>query len=342
MSEYDDYDEYMDYDDVYTGAQRSDENRFTKWLKHSFRQRRLAYITSTILIGLLAWWSGQWVAPILYLFVFFTVVKIMEAYQKRGMQIVIESRLQGELITHCQYYEKPILVPHSSIRIWGVPNSRLKDVLAFGDDTPPVHTHSISFVDYFEPMPNGDIVMVHPRDANFGNFSLYARLNPDLAEAMKEVGEHRMQNQALRDAVLDMYKDGRFGDDEAKARATVGSILMDVQAAEKKFSGTAAANRSLWMLYKDTIPRQNQKLLMMHQDIPRIAMAEAAKLTHVLNDHPMGRETYARIQQMLEHTEVMDYDERVRDLVKRGQKQSLEDGLVRRANTHGEVTHVRT
>lgn len=291
------------------------ENRLLKWLRLSFRKRKVVYVTSFLAIAGGAFWIENWFPPVFFLVVAIAVTRIIRALSKTGRTWVIECRIQGEIIRHCNYYQKPIQVPSSWIRIHVLPHSRLKDVISFGDNTPPVRTHNIVIVDYYEERPTGEILMVYPQDANFSNFALQARVNPDIVAAMKEVGAMRSANFDFREAVVEMFYAGKLGKDPAEAGRKLRQLLLDYDVVESKLANSAAAKRALWLYYKDVVPTLHKHVVMFEQELPRLAMAEAAKLAHISFGHPMSQDLFDKLQAITTRNDPLTYETALRRLV---------------------------
>ena len=330
-----------DAEDVYLPYQEvaPPENRFLKWLRLSFRKRKVVYVTSFLAISGASFWIANWFPPVFFLVVAIAVTRIIRALSKTGRTWVIECRIQGEIIRHCNYYQKPIQVPSSWIRIHVLPHSRLKDVISFGDNTPPVRTHNIVIVDYYEERPTGEILMVYPVDANFSNFALQARVNPDLVAAMKEVGAMRSANFDFRETVVEMFHAGKLGKDPATAGRRLRQLLLDYEVVESKLANSAAAKRAVWLYYKSTIPTLHKHVVMFEQELPRLAMAEAAKLAHISFGHPMSQDLFDRLQAITTRNDPLSYEESLRRLVP-----PVEPGDVhetKRSVLNGEGTQVR-
>lgn len=301
---------YLPYQEV-----APQENRFWKWLRLNFRKRKVVYVGGFLLIALASYWIENWFPPLFFLVVAIAVTRIIRALSKTGRTWVIECRIQGEIIRHCNYYQKPIQVPSSWIRIHVLPHSRLKDVISFGDNTPPVRTHNIAIVDYYEERPTGEILMVYPQDANFSNFALQARVNPDIVAAMREVGAARQANEDFREVAVEMFHAGKLGKDPVTAGRRLRQLLLDYEVVESKLANSAAAKRALWLYYKDTIPTLHKHVVMFDQELPRLAMAEAAKIAHLSFGHPMSQGLFERLQALSTRGDPLTYDESIRRLV---------------------------
>jgi hypothetical protein len=291
------------------------ENRFWKWLRLNFRKRKVVYVGGFVLVCLASLWIKNWFPPLFFLVVAIAVTRIIRALSKTGRTWVIECRIQGEIIRHCNYYQKPIQVPSSWIRIHVLPHSRLKDVLSFGDNTPPVKTQNIVIVDYYEERPTGEILMVYPQDANFSNFALQARVNPDVVSAMREMGAVRKANMDFRDVAVEMFHSGKLGGDPVAAGRRLRQLLLDYQVVESKMANSAAAKRAIWLYYKATIPTLHKHVVMFEQELPRLAMAEAAKLAHISFGHPMSQDLFNKLQAITTRNDPLTYDDALRRLV---------------------------
>lgn len=319
-------DQNVNWDDYYKpGTWKPDgPNKFVEWLKVYFRKRKSAYIVLTIVAGLLAWWGDNWFAPVFFIVSAYAASKFMAMTAGKRTTFVIEVRLQGEIIKHCTYYGKPIYVSTSRIMIHMLPESREKDVERYGDNTPPIHVRNITIVDFFEELPNGQIIMVYPQSRNFSNFAMVARFNPDLVQISKEVGEARQAGQDFKEAIVELYHEGKLGQGP-EVREKLRRLLVDIAVTEDKLSNTAAAQRNLFLLYKNTIPNLHKNLLMMEHELPRLAMAETARWMHVLHDHPMAERISKRIESLLAGADTFDFEEDVEKKMREG-RVSLEEG----------------
>jgi hypothetical protein len=336
----------LDFDDMYHPGQEEQVsgNKFFRWMKHNFQHGKLMIIISFVGITALSIWAQNYAAPVVMFIAFTVVLRMMRQFRKDGQTIIVESRLQGEVITHCSYYLKPIHVPDSGVKIIALPNARWQDVKSYGDPTAPVSTKNIVFVDYFESKPNGDILMVYPKNADFGNFSLFARANDDMGRAVAEIGRRRQANEEFKTIVVESFYEGRFGDPNSyDAQKKVAALLVDAQHVEAKLGNTDAARRNIWLYYKDLIPKMMKQLLMIETEIPRLATAEASRFLHAVFDHPMSEEVHKVVQGLMSTPEAYDYEERVRALVERGAvKLRATDADESRQSVAGrEVVHVR-
>lgn len=291
------------------------ENRFFKWMRLTFRKRKVVYIGGFFLIAVASFLVKNFFPPVFYLVVAIAVTRIIKALSKTGRTWVIECRIQGEIIKHCSFYHKPIKVDASWIRIHVLPHSRLKDVISYGDDTPPVRTHNIVIVDYYEPRPTGEILMVYPQDTNFSNFALMARINPDIVAAMRELGAMRKANMDFREVAVEMFHSGKLGSDPVTAGMRLRKLMLDYQGVESQLANSAAAKRAVWLYYKDTIPTLHKHLVMLNQELPRKAMAEAAKLAHISFGHPMSQDLFDQLQAITTQNDPLNYEQALRRLV---------------------------
>ncbi len=285
------------YDALLTQPHRQ---HFTDWLAYHVKRSRT--IIFVVFVGLTAWswYASMYVAPILFVMVLVAVVKIMKSFSKRGYTYVVEFRMAGEIITHCDYYQKPIQVPDGGLRIHLVPNARLRTAFMYGDTTPMLNARDIFVVDYFEQTDDGHLILVFPKDNNFGNAAMVGRANSELAAAVHQIGRMREANHDLRAAVVQMFHEGRLGDDPEQASRRLQDILADVDMAEQKLGATAASRRDVWKFYKNAIPDLRKSLVHMEQMLPALVMAEASKLFHDALDVPMTREVSLKVEETLE------------------------------------------
>jgi hypothetical protein len=317
-------------------------SKLLTWVTHFFRRRRASYLVACLITAALSYWAENWFAPAFFVIVFATVLHIMHLFRNRESVFVIECRIEGELITHCAYYQRPVLVPNSWIRIHLVPRSRLKDAYEFGDSTPPVKTHNIVIVDFFEKRDNGDLILVYPVQGTFNNFALYSRMNSDLVASLASIHKERLNNQQFKAAVTQLAREGRLGSTKRENDERLALFFQDANAFEGKMASSAAAQRDLFKFYKDTIPQLHRELLMLYQELPRKAMAEAAKFAHVLFQHPMSRGIHDRIQSILDKKDSVDYEAEVRRRYEEGLAKEETSDLdeVRHNPTEGQAVHV--
>lgn len=302
----------------YRGDFEHDSRRsFLDWLQYVFQNRTSAIIGSGIIMALLGWWATAYLAPVLFFIAYFAVVKLMAKYGRKDPALVIETNLQGEVITHCARMERPIFVTSTGIRVRVIPASRIQDIVSFGDPAPPVQTRNLLICDYYEELPTGEIILVYPRNRQFSNLALVGRINQDLADAMARIGDAWKANEAFRELAMDAYERGQLGGTEGEAVQKLRSLLGQGAETERILVNTSAAGRDLFLFYKDTIPALEKELVMMKQEFPRLVMAETAKWLHKLNRHPMSQAIHDRITAVLGSTEMVDYETRNRALVKR-------------------------
>lgn len=295
-------------------------------------------ILSFILVFLGAWWAQNYAAPVVGIIVYWWALRILRNTRKEGQIMVIESRLQGEIKEYVDYWAKPLMVESSGVRIIGLPKARLQDCEFYGDPTPPVTVNNIILVDYFLPLPNGQIIVVYPQSSDFGNFALFGRINREMASVMAEIGELRASNEDMKEAAIDMFHEGRFGHpDSYDAKRKLASLLTHTRDVESKLGNTAAAQRNLFLYYKDAIPRMREQMLMMEQMLPHMATAEASRFLHDMFGHPMSDEIHQVLEEMSKPPTSLDFQKRMVDLRKKAKVDSSDANITRQSPVAVEV-----
>lgn len=313
----------MDDDMMYqAGSYTPPQQRhwFVAWFLHVFTKRKVIYVGLALLSLGIMWWGDNYFVPLFFLIVFVTIRLVYKWLSRKEYTWILEGRMQGEIIKHCGYYNMPIEVQSSSLRLYRVPKHRLQDrnTHFYGDPNQPVATSNIISCDFFEDLPNGHMIVVYPQDRNFGNVALYTRSNPDAQKAMKKLHNKRKMNMHSREVIVKMFEEGSLGTGQ-QALERLNAFLLVNDEIEQALGTSDVALRKIWLFYKESIPRLVERDVMNTQLLMQKAIAMAAKFIHQSTGHPMTQAQHDRLQSIIE-ADPEDFDTAVRKLVVKGTK----------------------